>query len=82
MATGFDAQFLLKDPRRRRGDAAASRLCLPRVSRASRSALKADTSHLAATQKNNIGLIRHDGIPRCNCSDYGIIPQLPVRWAS
>jgi hypothetical protein len=84
MTTAFDPQFQPKDPRRCRGDAAASRLWLPNVRRMRPNPLKADTSRRrwAATQSKNLGLISPNGIERRNRSDYAIVPQLPVRWAS
>jgi hypothetical protein len=84
MTAGFRAQSLPEDPGRRRGDAAASRLWRARAPRTGRNTPKADTSRRsqAASNKKNLGLIRHDGIPRHQRSDYGIVPELPVRWAS
>jgi hypothetical protein len=81
MATAFDAQFLPEDPRRRRGDAAASRLWRPSKSFAGLNALQAETirRHQGATK---IGVIRHHGIARHNRSDCRISPHLPVRWAA
>jgi hypothetical protein len=84
MTKGFDARFLSENPRRRRGDAAASRLWRPNVSRAGRNAVHVGTSrpYQAATKNENFGLIRHDGIPRHDWSDCRIAPDMPARRAA
>lgn len=84
MTTGFVALFSPENPRRCRGDAAASRLRCPDDPQASLRGLGALTNRHdeAATKNQNLGVIRHNGAARLGLSERRIVPQLRVRLAA
>jgi hypothetical protein len=84
MTRGLVALFLPENPRRCRGDAAASRFWCPDDPQASLRGLGAVTNRHdeAVTKNQNLGVIRHNGAARLGLSNRRIVPQLRVRMAA